>query len=315
MNFTTSFREGVLLSVRNELDKKIPMLKEILSGTDFAHLVLIAIEEIELWDEMPLEQLCYLKELSEHLIDLPGESSAAVEELLCYMNFNSKEYLDYKVKTLKENINSRETVHQQLSQTKWLLKRMKQQVEHPDFHYDPNQRSVKTIVSEWLENEREYLEYMVRHSLPGALREPLQQTYPEISLESLWQPLPESLRELESYNQVLRDPLSQRIRGPLPEQGPASFKVKVNLTVQELACLVRLLIESEVIASESRLEFIDFIVTCHETNDGMELSSEILQKYMYDVSNAVKDSVSHLLIKLIDGCEEEKMNLSRTKSI
>lgn len=49
--------------------------------------------------------------------------------------------------------------------------------------------------------------------------------------------------------------------------------------------------------------------------DGVQLSVAIFQKYMYDVSVVVKDTVGRLLIELMDGCEEEKMNLSRIKSI
>lgn len=49
--------------------------------------------------------------------------------------------------------------------------------------------------------------------------------------------------------------------------------------------------------------------------NGVQLSVAIFQKYMDDVSVVVKDTVGRLLIELMDGCEEEKMNLSRIKSI
>lgn len=159
-----------LITARQVVSKELPGLRQLLSKTGITdmllEIVLAPMEELAQTLNISYQRLYYIKAFCKKLQELPADSTAAhVEDVLSYMNYNNKIYLIYKATQLKESINAHPTAHDQLMQTKWLLKKNNQQLEHPHFQYTHLHPSLKEQIREWLTEESIYLEYKV--SNPG----------------------------------------------------------------------------------------------------------------------------------------------------
>lgn len=244
-----------LLAARQELEREIPLLKQVLSGTGMMEIVLAPFENILQLERISFQQLYYIRELTGCLQELqPDSTSGQVEEILLYMNFNDRHYLKYKLKLLSENISSFPTVHQQLTQSKWLLKNIHQQQEQYDFYYNPELPSLKQQICEWLTHEKDYLEHKIM--------------YPEDKV------LPQEMAKWHN------------------------FKVKTDLSVNELAFLLRVMLEHGLIMNKSKSEVADFFASYFATNNQMAISPDSLRRKMYDYSVSNAEAVKQLLLDL-----------------
>lgn len=255
MNQLSNLEQLVLATAREEMNSELPLLRQILAGTDVMDIVLASFEEMLLSDYLSLQKLNYLRELSRQLRQLPSDSfSENVEELLLYMNFNHKQYTAYKLKQLSEMIHSLPTTHQQLSRTKWLLKINKQQQEHAGFQYCHHCSSLKEQISDWLKHESEYLEY--------------QTLYPDETITK---------EEIARWQ---------------------SFKVKMKLSVNELAFFLRVMMENGLIQNQNKTEVADFFARFFSTNNQEMLSAGSIRNKMYNYDSSSASSVQQLFFDL-----------------
>lgn len=244
-----------LLSAREELARETPLLNRILPDTDVMRIVISSFEETLRSDHVTFRQLYYTRELRKCLRNLqPDSLPEDVEALLLYMNFNDSMYLKYKLQLLSVEINSHPTTHQQLTQTKWLLKMNNQQQEQYGYAYDIDQLSLKDQISDWLMHESEFLEYKIK----------IDETTP----------LPQEVARWHN------------------------FKVKVDLSVNELAFLLRVMIEHGLILNNNKSEVAEFFARYFATNNQPAISADSLRRKMYDYSASSIESVKQLLLDL-----------------
>ncbi|WPQ60681.1 hypothetical protein SIO70_20220 [Chitinophaga sancti] len=243
-----------LLTAREELARETLLLNRILPGTDVMNIVHSSIKETLRSDHVTFRQLYYTRELSKCLRNLqPDSLPEDVDALLLYMNFNDSMYLKYKLQLLSVEINSHPTTHQQLTQTKWLLKMNNQQQEQYGYAYNIDQLSLKDQISDWLMHESEFLEYKIK----------IDETMPS--------------QEVARWH---------------------NFKVKVDLSVNELAFLLRLMIEHGLILNNNKSEVAEFFARYFATNNQPAISADSLRRKMYDYSAASIETVKQLLLDL-----------------
>ncbi|WP_343694002.1 hypothetical protein [Chitinophaga sp.] len=163
MNNLSNLEQFVLASTREELRRELLTLRKILPDSNLENIILSPFMQILESDRTSLYRLYYMKELSSCLQQLsPGCTAEQVDQVLVYMNFNSRNYVRYKLQQLSDTIGVIPSVQQQLTKTKWLLKMNKQQQENIGFVFNRNYASLKVQISEWLTLESEYLEHKVR---------------------------------------------------------------------------------------------------------------------------------------------------------
>lgn len=255
MNRLTNLEQFVLAATREELKKDLLILRRILANSDMIDCILAPFEEILSSDRISLHRLYYMRELSRCLQQLaPACTDEQVEEVLLFMNFNSKRYLKYKLKLFSDTIRKIPSVHRQLAKAKWLLKMNKQQQECAGFQFNRRYPSLKAQMSEWLELECEYLEHKV--------------CYPE-NVE-----LPEEVARWQF------------------------FKVKMNMSVSELAFLLRVMMEYGLIQHSNKSEVVDFFSRYFSTNNQPVISADSLRRKIYTYDRSSVAAVKQLLLDL-----------------
>ena len=108
-------------------------------------------------------ELLYQKDLLKELelLDLPeGETCVftALDELLIYLNFNSKSYMGYITKRLAEKINLAENNSDKLERLLFHYKQFNQMHRKPNVILNPQYGDLKTELSNWFTQEIFYLE-------------------------------------------------------------------------------------------------------------------------------------------------------------
>jgi hypothetical protein len=260
-NKPSNLEQFVLAATRGELKKDIELLRKILANSSMANIILTPFTEILELQRTCLHRLYYMKEMSKRLLLLSPECTAEqIEEVLIYMNFNSKMYLKDKLRQLSDTIRYIPSVHQQLTKTRWLLKMNKQQQEHAGFVFNRRYPSLKDQISEWLELEIEYLEHKVRD--------------------------PENIELLEEVARWQH------------------FKVKMNVSVSELAFLLRVMMDHGVIQHANKSEVVEFFAGYFSTSNQRVISAESLRKKMYDNNTAGAESVKQLFYDLFQRCKK-----------
>ena len=107
--------------------------------------------------------LLYRRELV-HKLDLLGKGDnrtsiySSLNELLIYMNFNSRHYIRYFTRTLADKINTLEDKAERLDSLHFHYKEFRQLQCHQNMILFPQQQGLKTVVGNWFEHEITYLE-------------------------------------------------------------------------------------------------------------------------------------------------------------
>lgn len=261
MNNLSNLEQFVLASTREELGKDLLKLRKIMPDSRLESIILSPFMQLLESDRTSLYRLYYMKELSTCLQQLaPGCTAEQLDEVLVYMNFNSKNYVEYKLQQLADTIAVIPSIQQQLTKKKWLLKMNKQRQENVGFVFNRSSPSLKVQISEWLMLESEYLEHKVRD--------------------------PEGM-------DLTEDAAKWR-----------HFKVKLKLSVSELAFLLRVMMEHGVIQHANKSEIIDFFAGYFSSVNQPVISAESLRKKMYDTSTAGAESVKKLFYDLFLRCKK-----------
>ena len=118
-----------------------------------------------------LREVLYVKELVTKLQDLcnSGNShcnSAGLNEILIYLNFNSKDYLDHFTFTVKEKISSLNVVSERLEVLLLMIKDFNQINSKSGVALNNGEKHIKKILGNWFNQEVQYLERKINSPNP-----------------------------------------------------------------------------------------------------------------------------------------------------
>jgi hypothetical protein len=152
--------------LKQRLDKLKPKLGQI-SDKQVTDIVLQSLYSFtnRAKDDHPVtfQEVLYKKELLkrlEALVAPEGEVYLLTDliELLVYMNFNSKPFMNYFTKRLAEKINSYENISDKMDKLLFHFKEFNQMRRKPGVILNPRCRELKTELGNWFTQEIFYLE-------------------------------------------------------------------------------------------------------------------------------------------------------------
>jgi len=114
-------------------------------------------------EAISFRELLYRKELVRKLgclKDTKNQTSVynALNEMLVYMNFNSRGYINYFTRVIAEKINLLQTKAERIDSLHFHYKEFRQMQCHQRMILYPQHQSLKAILSEWFEQEIAYIE-------------------------------------------------------------------------------------------------------------------------------------------------------------
>lgn len=93
-------------------------------------------------------------------IQIQLDGFTTLDETLIYLNFNSREYINYLVSYIGMKLESAKTIEEKEKELQFLYKSFKQLPKCKDIAYNHNFNSVEELLDNWFDNERSYLEYI-----------------------------------------------------------------------------------------------------------------------------------------------------------
>lgn len=177
-----------LLITKKQLSKQVTVLKvelhKRIEDKLLLEIVFLTINTflVNVSSDVPvsLRETLYIKELVKKLQDLcnSGSShcnSAGLNEILIYLNFNSKAYLDYFTLTVKEKINSLNLVSEKLEVLLLMIKDFNQINRKPGIALNNTEKHIKKIIANWFNEEVQYLERKINCTNPQLQKNIIQQ--------------------------------------------------------------------------------------------------------------------------------------------
>lgn len=160
-----------LLISKKELDTQVDVLKsELQKNIDDKFLTDIVFSTIHIFltnvsNDVPvsLREVLYIKELVKKLQDLckleKGRcDTSALNEVLIYLNFNSKAYIDHYIITIKEKMGSSNLISESLEMLLLMLKDFNQINSKRGVVLNVNEKEVKEVMVNWFNQEIQYHE-------------------------------------------------------------------------------------------------------------------------------------------------------------
>lgn len=160
-----------LLISKKKLGKQVTVLKvELQKRIEDKPLLEIVFSTIDTFlanvssnVSVSLRETLYIKELVKKLQDLCNSeishcNSAGLNEILIYLNFNSKDYLDHFTFSVKEKINSLNVVSERLEVLLLMIKDFNQINSKSGVALNNKEKHIKKILGNWLNQEVQYLE-------------------------------------------------------------------------------------------------------------------------------------------------------------
>jgi hypothetical protein len=125
-------------------------------------------------ETITLRELLYRKELVQRLEQLGSEDNRttlynSLHELLIYMNFNSRDYINYFTRSVAEKINVLQTKSERVDSLHFHYKEFSQMQSHQSFFLYPEHENLKVIFDNWFHQEMLYMEKTMH--LPENVRE------------------------------------------------------------------------------------------------------------------------------------------------
>lgn len=117
--------------------------------------------------ELTFRVVLYKRELIHGLEEIDwirsdGEDFSQLEQLLIYMNFNSKKFMNLLTDRLANEINSYEQPVERMEKLLYFYKAYNQLHRKPDMKLNPKYRDLDTVISNWFAQEIVYLEKRLR---------------------------------------------------------------------------------------------------------------------------------------------------------
>ena len=209
-------------------------------------------------------QLLYYKELLQKIEALKANEGKttiynSLNELLIYMNFNSRGYISYFTKSIADKINALESKEERIDSLHFHYKEFCHLQSHHDLVLYPERPTPKTVFGDWFHQEILYLQQTI--DLPQ-----------------------KNIRELKrtttrKYN--------------------IDDKVRVNLTSDQIAIILRALDESRLLESRSMSQVFKTIVPFLSTPGKSELSYDSVRNKSYTAEARDRKIAVEALEKLI----------------
>ena len=256
---------------RNELKLKLDRIqKKLIADVADPSFTAIVLDNLYRFihskktESITLREVLYRKELIQKL-ELLGKGQNhtsiynALNELLVYMNFNSRGYINYFTKTIAEKINALQTKGERIDSLHFHYKEFSQMQSHQNMILYPQHQDIKVILGNWFRQEILYLEKTMH--LPD-----------------------KSIREIKKSGNtpVIIDD-----------------KVRVNLSADQIALLLRAADESRLLEAKSMSQVFKKIVPYLSTPSKETLSYDSVRSKSYTGETKDKDIVILALEKII----------------
>ncbi|RYJ44301.1 hypothetical protein [Flavobacterium beibuense] len=215
-------------------------------------------------ESITFRELLYRKELVQKL-ELLGLSETqtsiynALNELLIYMNFNSRSYINYFTRCIANKINGLATKTERIDSLHFHFKEFRQMHTHRSMILYPEHQTLKAILSNWFEQEIAYLEKTMHLA-------------------------PNPIKELKKNNLG---------------QTKVTDKLTVNLSVDQIALILRAADESKLLHARSMSDVFKKIVPHLSTANKSELSYDSVRSKSYNAEERDKAIAIEVLEKLI----------------
>lgn len=215
-------------------------------------------------ESITLREVLYRKELVQKLELLgAGENHTtlynALNELLVYMNFNSRGYINYFTRTIAQKINTLATKAEQIDSLHFHYKEFSQMQSHKTMLLYPQHPALKTILDNWFRQEIRYLEKTLH--------------FPDKAVRAIRRSDSPSLK--------------------------ANNKIRVNLSADQIALLLRACDEARLVEARSMSEVFRKIVPHMSTPAKVDLSYESVRSKSYTAEERDKTAAIAVLEKLI----------------
>ncbi len=160
--------------LKQKLDKlKTGLLRQIQDSTvgDIVlHVLYTFISPTKDEHSFVFQEIFYVKELCIQLEQLEdtiniGGSYSSLDQLLIYMNFNSKRYMDNFTQRLAEKINTCENISDKMEKLLFYFKEFKQVQRKPGAMFDPKYRDLHIEIGNWFTQEIFYLEKKLHYEI------------------------------------------------------------------------------------------------------------------------------------------------------
>lgn len=215
-------------------------------------------------DTITFRELLYRKELVQKL-ELLGLSETqtsvynALNELLIYMNFNSRGYINYFTRCIADKINGLPTKMERIDSLHFHFKEFRQMQSHQSMILYPQHQNLKAILGNWFEQEITYLEKTLHLAL---------------------------------------NPVKELKRGSV-SQLKITDKVTVNLSSDQIALILRAADESKALEARSMSEVFKKIVPHLSTPSKADLSYDSVRSKSYTAEERDQQVAIALLEKMI----------------
>lgn len=262
----------LLLEIKKDLKQRLDKLKANQEWMDFDKYV-IGILLYELYsfidcskDEhsFKLREIFYVKELVKELEKLnDGQNSSEVytplDEMLIYMNFNSKLYIDNLIQRLSEKINTCESISEKIETLSFHAKEFKQIFRKLGVAFNSDHKNIDVTIGGWFTQEIFYLEKKLQHT--GTL-------------------------------------LNGNFDKPVHRDNYAS-KVLCILSVDQMAIMLRSVDDLKILKARSLNTVFKTIVPYLSTSSRVNISYDSMRSKSYAVETRDKEIVIHTLEQMI----------------
>lgn len=121
-------------------------------------------------EKVTFRQVLYRKQLIKELellkvMQNEDQANAALDEILIYMNFNSRTYINYFTKCVADKINCCESAAGKMENLLFYFKEFNQIHSKDGVILNPHHQDLKTVLSDWFKYEMMYLEKKLHFSV------------------------------------------------------------------------------------------------------------------------------------------------------
>ena len=262
-----------LIITKNELKIRLDNLKtKLIKDVDDKNIIDIVLGSLYTFlnskKSYPVtyREVLYRRELIQELETLKKTQKqagifAALEELLIYMNFNNKEYINYFRDSIAKRISLFQNDVDKLDNLLFLSKEFSQMHSNENIGYNLNDQNLKIVLSNWFVQEIAYLEKKIHQSL--------------VSLKD-----------------------SGKSSNP-PKENNKENKIKCLLSADQIGLILRASDESRVLNAKSMSEVFKMIVPHLSTPHKSDLSYHSVRSKSYNAEDKDKEIAIETLEKII----------------
>ncbi len=254
---------------RNQLNFKLEKLSKKVDESFTGKVFKIIIDSIFRFiksfssNKVTYRQLLYQKDLLKSLkaIDNSGQTNlfSEIDKILIEMNFNSAEYIDHIINHINEEIDFDESLSYRITRLFFYKKEVDRMYSNEKISFDPSRNNIKPILENWFKQEIIYLE-----------------------------------KKLELTIKSNADHLK-----PLKSSTGLNNKIECDLSIDQMALILRATDEARIIKARSMNHFFKMIVPHLATPFKADLSYQSVRSKSYTPEERDKEIAIKILEKII----------------